>query len=1716
MYASPRDPPAVTPIRSRRCWSSATAWMRGPYGRVADPGHGGPLPNVCTTLALLWRLLGAGQRGDDVARELWSLARLPLPQRVAFLADAVELARADDANVRAAAVTALAGCRGILGVGAIVAALDDDEAQVRAQAVDALRSTACEAPMRWVHAIFHPRPDVRARALEDLPPRAAHLGVYLRVDPANAGRARAAPWGERSIPLALDLFARGAADPDEVAGILSSVAIEDLRTLLRRGDRRSDADVEAFLRATAAEPEPPPPPHRDLVDTWLEIADRSTRGPALYALLGDVAAPHDERALRRRVLTALLVRARARPWTADAAELAVACDVEFLLMPGVPPDVRRRATEALWACKGRLDAVSHDLVEEVLLSEVIGSPPDVRAAIAVVSLRSHRWVRTLVDHFGESRLVELVSEDRIIARDVFRLPAEASAQWLLHAVERRFPERYARTCATALAHWVTSAPALFGSTLEGLDAETACAVLRAPIAGEADVGVETGRRLVAALAPRVSLQGHASLLGELLPRIGETELVLALVRVVLERFETRALALLVLALPVGVGGLFTRLIEERAMLAPEPLHALATALAHHPDPGVGRFAARIIRAARARGSGVRPPIHAVRNLTEAERNRIATCEFEALDDALAPALEAPARGLCEALARRPDPDRPHLAACVALVACIDGLEAVTRELDRFGSSEASFQDDLHCAVTTMWRGQELVPPLVDAWLAAWDAHAEAFATWVDAEEGGLLGVLERSLDLHCGWVRHRLWQAASSLVSLLRFRNTSHLRRMVGPSFVRTLVRYLDTELGPPAARMLAALYRAGVQRSELPVFEARVWVKAPDLSTTTRFELGPWLTLGGFPPRDRPARALPPPSAPSDIARIRSAENVEWLGTVCASGRHVHEAVLRLVELGDDGGRKLLDLLAGDPSSSVRDAVFESISLWTSEACLTQIRRWADEHGLPPEARFRLGLGLLERGEVERLPSLLALLSEPIAEGDSPSWLRTRDYDALVRAAGGPAAVAPVLVTSPHPAAYTRAVEWLLEQPVGDPAANAALGAFLELGTDRHPALREAAARRLLAANDFTGLPLLVSPWCAPERTERDWTILGAPEPGLTRFTRAVIMGALVGGSAVCTERRALELLERVPHELAEPWLEQLLTHGVDDATRQVLVSRRRPTPGRTKKLQEIAEVFAWGIRRGLELTGRRCSIHMTGKRDDYGHTPLDQRRIFVTPLPLLVGDRHGRHIVEALVLHELGHHMYHRGKAAARVWRRARKAGLFHLLNLVADEHLERNLRALDPEFGDRIERLDAYAFQHAAREMQVERLLHMLRGAAFEVLTRVRLDVAYVRVDGGRLLLEIARCDNPFARFVRALRMGLGDRDGDPRVEAGLALFKGGFRHLDMTGLWKITVHLSRIYGSDATLAMGFGGHEGIEWDERDATIHGEGIEDEEIQREVERIFDAPQGSPSLRERGPGRLQINVGHDQGYNPIRDVVPLTPDRDEHRRRAHEVRRHAERLRDVLRHLGLAMHVRRGRLRGRVFDRTRTRAVVTRRDPRMLLARELEVRSDLFIGVVIDCSGSMTGIGIERARQFGVLIAEAARGLAGVDARFFGFTDAKIFDAGDAERCAVSSLAPEGGNNDAAGLEHAARVAMASRRRAKLLVMISDGLPTECSVDALRNLVQRLGRRHGMCCAQIAVRPLEEVCFPHYVVVDDEDMGAAVRRFGEITGRLVGRALGR
>jgi hypothetical protein len=523
-----------------------------------------------------------------------------------------------------------------------------------------------------------------------------------------------------------------------------------------------------------------------------------------------------------------------------------------------------------------------------------------------------------------------------------------------------------------------------------------------------------------------------------------------------------------------------------------------------------------------------------------------------------------------------------------------------------------------------------------------------------------------------------------------------------------------------------------------------------------------------------------------------------------------------------------------------------------------------------------------------------------------------------------------------------------------------------------------------------------------------------------------------------------------------------------------------------------------------------------MTPRRQDLGYTFLTESRVFVSPLPILRGDQHGQAIVEGLILHELGHHLYHSGEEAALLWARAQREGLGPLLNLIADEHLERNLRALDAEYGDRLKRLGAHAFWHAPREVRVQHLLDVLLGGAFEALTAVALGVSHdptaVEIESGPLLRALAQGAGSFARFVRALRLGQGNRWNDPLIERALAHFDGGFRRLDMQGLYDVASAVAELFGGRQAVAALFGGHESIPWSEAEGQRHGEAISDDEVQREVDRILD-PRQTRGAPESGPkNRFALNVNPKVEFDRIEQVERLPFDPGKHQPVAASVRRHSMRLRDFLHRLGRALVPRRARLRGRAFDRTRVRAVVTRRDPRMLVARETELANDLFVGTVIDCSSSMDAFdNIEKAKRFGVLVAEAVRDLPGVEARFFGFTDRVIYDAGDGGRCAVTSMEAGGGNNDAAALYHAARAASVSPRRTRVLVMISDGLPTECSTAALRALVVDLGRK-GFICAQVAVHPLEEVCFPNYVLLDEKSMDASVARFGDLIMKLVTR----
>jgi hypothetical protein len=631
------------------------------------------------------------------------------------------------------------------------------------------------------------------------------------------------------------------------------------------------------------------------------------------------------------------------------------------------------------------------------------------------------------------------------------------------------------------------------------------------------------------------------------------------------------------------------------------------------------------------------------------------------------------------------------------------------------------------------------------------------------------------------------------------------------------------------------------------------------------------------------------------------------------------------------------------------------------------------------------------------------------------------------------------------------------------------------------------------------------------------------APAPALPDVLDPPLVPTLTGlfaSGLPLTLPKLLRWWDAAPPDVREAALVLSVTEADEYNVRADARSRLPVKPENNPKLLRLAHTFAWGVEIGQYLLGQRYHLAMVVREQQFGYTRLHGSTIHVTPLPILRGERGGVDVVRGLILHEFGHHLYHKGEIGLAVWKQADKEGLGKLLNLVADEHLERNLRHRHARYGDLLKTLNAYAFQHQAREVDVRYLLNLLGERAFAVLTRVNLGAGRlangVTISSGRLLRELDAAGLSFARFFRALRLGLGNRAGDPRVAQALALFKGRFRQATMPQLLEIARKLREIFGSETSLLdMGYSPDDAFVGDEADGLAAGAGIQGDLLDREVDRLLSEKSRPERPSEGAGGSRALNLGPHETFNEINKVVKVPHNPAEHAKYARQVARHARQLRRFFAHLGFSLRPERMRVQGRQLDRTRLRGLVLTRDPRVLISRQAQRWTDLFVGMVIDCSGSMAGASMEKARLFGTLLAEAVRGQPGIDLRIFGFTDKVIFDAGTAQRCAVHALAANGGNNDAAGLWYAYQAARRSKRRAKLLVMISDGAPTECTVAALRGLVRRL-TQWKCCCAQVAVQPLSEICFPHYVLLQEHQLDACVRQFGAVIMRLVGAALGK
>ena len=1647
----------------------------------------------------LWRRIASG---DVAPGELDVLASWPIARRGAHLGAIAALATHADPAMRAAAVRVLAGVRGVPGVRTLVTALAD-EAPVWEAALAALGMTARDAPGRYVHALFHARPEVRRAALRDVPRAATGYAAYLRADPACADLATTLPWPDHPLPLAFDLHRAERIGSAELLRLVDAAPPSELRKFLESERGRDPEIVEAYFEAAAKAPALPRAPNEDVLDQ-LARAFREVEDPEVTAkrVIAVITTKKDS-PLVRRAAAAMLSELATVP--APAVVMAcVALEPRVIELPGFPSDAAPSVAAGLlrheWPIRPPRPQI-HKLLA------VPWVKADLAVAAAIAGLYAGRRLSRLARALGEAAILTTLVATGHGWNEICRLPQERppiELRWLA-VIERTRPDRHAELAGEGLALFRGERLEAFVEQMQRKNRHLAfLALVQRPGTNPDDPRFGAAMRV---LAPRVDRSAVAEILSALLaPEAAERGIQLALV--VARALSDKLLASAAKLVSDEAAARFVVVLDGFDALPRDRELALAQVFIESAHPVVKAWAERVTRVTVAAPAVPLPAIRARRELDDKQRAKIEAAADKDLEGALHPALIAPVTGLVRALDGRKA--APSVAACAALIGCADPLDDVARQLDRFADFSPRFHDELDNAAAALWRTGVDLPPLAHARLWRWEAHTAAMVRWIDAARGVLAAL--RAIDGLPGVLANEmLWKGISEALMFLRYRDRP---RFLVESTVELAVfaaERVDRPIGRHAARIVVSLVEGGAVA--LTEVKPLLLDRTADTDGPTRELLARLVRLDGMPEPPRPVATAP---AGDVIANIRASRDLEELIAWCLDPRNavVQEAVLALLLVGEVGQRRLAELLVAGDELLAPVPLLASVALWDSEAALAIVRSIAERADLPPDWQFHLCLALGD------LPRAIAAVRAPGA-----GWFRRADWDTLVRAAP-PLTCALALSDAPHHHAYARSLEVLLGPLGTGPGVREALQRFLEVHADRPLDLRRSVARRLaLDFGDLTGLPILLEELL--DEGAADASLQFLSEASGMSVARAVVDAALIGGHAACTEKRMWDVLDRlkrlrlvVPEEMPD-----LYTRILEEAS-TALVRRNAAAFAVGEalshgRLLQIAEVFAWGVRRGVELTGRLMRIHMTSAERDLGHTYLDQARIFVTPLPLLRAEAHGRDIVEGLILHELGHHAYHRGEEAMALWKQAHAEGIGHLLNLIADEHLERNLRAVDRAYGDRLKRLDAYAFQHAAQELKISLLLDSLRGATATALIGIELGVAFdeasVRLRRGAVLAELERAGHPLARFARALRMGLGNRFDDPRVAAALDLCGKDLRKLDMRGLYELTKRLAAMFGGATSIARVFGGAEGLELGEkeRELDVHGAGIDDAILQREVERILD-PRRSAKKGPLGPrDRLQINVNPDEEFEPIRTVTRVRGDQAAHRLLAAEVNRHSVRLRAHLDELGLRWEPAKARLKGHTIDRGRLRSLVTRGDPRILIARTPVRRTDLFLGTLIDCSGSMqAGKNIERARKFAVLIAEAVRPLPGVEARFFGFTDSVIYDAGDAQECDVTALHADGGNNDAAALLHGANVAAGSKKRARILVMISDGLPTECSVAALRGLVTTLTKRRGIVCAQVAVRKLEEDCFPHHVVLDDAEIDVAVARFGRMIADLVRKAL--
>ena len=595
---------------------------------------------------------------------------------------------------------------------------------------------------------------------------------------------------------------------------------------------------------------------------------------------------------------------------------------------------------------------------------------------------------------------------------------------------------------------------------------------------------------------------------------------------------------------------------------------------------------------------------------------------------------------------------------------------------------------------------------------------------------------------------------------------------------------------------------------------------------------------------------------------------------------------------------------------------------------------------------------------------------------------------------------------------------------------------------------------------------------------------------------------------------------------------------------------------------LLRVDELKQWTKHMARRLLGDAVRLEAT--RRGAGHTQWARRgdgivEVSVNFAPMVDAGEQGDDVVKGVILHEFGHHMFdyrQPGFKSANGAAAAQGAGM--VFDLLIDERLERLMRSYDPACGELIDRANAWLRQAHPIDMA---LADYAKAVAIDVaelrdrLAAETLPGVLVERGGQDPKVEIASWDAariegllpPLHAFLVGLLVVRNpSRIADPLARAALAMVPADLKEMNHAEIAALAYAISSKLGCLGSRRKQRLQHEALR-ERLGQLLAG-------IERLLSRLRDSSgdpfdtgschdaDGSripgsrsgtgtgpvatfPHLGTRGPivssrrprsadlalGGKGLNLGAELDFPRLEltETVPLgshnAPPLEVDRRLVRQLRRHFERI-------GLRLVDETGRTSGHRIDIVGARRLAVVPNPGVLIRAREEQGADAYVGLLIDRSGSMDGDKLFRARCFAALLAEAARGIRGISGHINAFDDDTFYRLGTLERHAIAGLTCGGGNNDAGGLERAAELALASRHRHRLIVMLSDGSPTECTVEALRALVKTLERDRGIALAQVKVDEVEHDAFPRSVDLSEDDAPTAARRFARLLAELTSR----